>query len=47
MTLNLIPLQDHKFNMLDGDKIATLFAGFLNTLIHEAELNLSLGVSKY
>ncbi|KAL5254293.1 hypothetical protein ACHWQZ_G013918 [Mnemiopsis leidyi] len=36
--------QDHKFNMLDGDKIATLFAGFLNTLIHEAELDLSLGV---
>ena len=38
-------VQDHKFYMLDGDKIATLFAEFLNSLMQEAELNLSLGVN--
>lgn len=36
--------QNHNFYMLDGDKIACLFAMFLSELINVAELRLSIGV---
>ncbi|XP_059177328.1 phosphoacetylglucosamine mutase-like [Physella acuta] len=35
---------DGKFALLDGDKIATLFAGFLNELVKSSQLNLNIGL---
>ncbi|XP_050398269.1 phosphoacetylglucosamine mutase [Patella vulgata] len=36
--------QDGKFNLLDGDKIATLVAGYLQELVARSGINLKLGL---
>ncbi|KAK6186351.1 hypothetical protein SNE40_008402 [Patella caerulea] len=36
--------QDGKFNLLDGDKIATLVAGYLQELVARSGINLNLGL---